>query len=64
MKKRVLSVFLALSLLLSLIALPVPAASPGETVSHAVYLGVQNYGTVQAADKDTFVHRFSVDGKT
>ena len=33
-----------------------------ETVQ-AVYLGVQDYGTVTSSEKEEFVHRFSVDGQ-
>ncbi|MCD7775767.1 MAG: hypothetical protein LUH54_00105, partial [Firmicutes bacterium] len=43
------------------------AAKDEETVTvtykYAVYLGVKDYGTVRASDKDSFVHRFCVDGE-
>ena len=74
MKRRLLSSCLALSLVLSMTALPVSAAPPedpdnniqsqnaGNTEYQAVYLGVQGYGTVTKDEKESFVHRFSVDG--
>lgn len=41
----------------------VPAAAEVSSgVSQAVYLGVQDYGTVTSSSKDTFVHRFWKDG--
>ncbi|MBC8591369.1 DUF5666 domain-containing protein [Wansuia hejianensis] len=63
MKKRLLSMFLVLTLIISL-ATPIFAMNNTmtEEISNAVYLGVVGYGTVDAADKDNFQYRFSIDG--
>ena len=57
MKKRLISIFLAVVLLISL-GTPCFASEP--EVFRAVYLGVVGYGTVKAADKDNFQYRFCV----
>ncbi|MEM5780169.1 MAG: DUF5666 domain-containing protein, partial [Lawsonibacter sp.] len=36
----------------------------GSTKENVVYLGVEGYGTVKAAAKSSFVHKFSVNGST
>ena len=67
MKRRLLSLFLVLSLALSLVLIPAsaddgaPQPKQASTVQ-AVYLGVQDYGTVTSKEKSSFTHRFSVDG--
>ncbi len=67
MKRRLLSLFLVLSLALSLVMIPAsaddgtPQPLQASTVQ-AVYLGVQDYGTVTSKDKSNFTHLFSVDG--
>ncbi|MCD7748416.1 MAG: DUF5666 domain-containing protein [Firmicutes bacterium] len=33
------------------------------TICYAVYLGVKDYGALSASDKDSFIHRFSIDGE-
>ncbi len=69
-KIRAISMFLALAMLLPLGA---PAfasegadSAGGETIRHAVYLGVQDYGAVndQTPGLANFLHKFSVDGET
>ena len=40
----------------------IPARAAGPIHVTAVYLGVQGYGTAAAADKDSFRHRFFVNG--
>lgn len=62
MKKSLISVFLMLSVLISLV-MPGFASGTVTKVSNAVYLGVVGYGTVEAGNKDNFQYRFSVDGK-
>ena len=67
MKRRLLSLFLVLSLALSLVLIPAsaddgaPQPKQASTVQ-AVYLGVQDYGTVTSSEKSTFTHLFSVNG--
>jgi len=61
MLKKLCAAFLSFFMLCSMAV--VPAAAEGSSdVSQAVYLGVQNYGTVTSSSKDTFVHRFWKDG--
>ncbi len=62
MKKRTMSVFLMLSLVFQMFTPCLAAPDDTENIYNAVYLGVVAYGTVAAADKDTFEHRFSVNG--
>ena len=75
-KSGAIAVFLALAMLLPLSAPALASAdlaenggrgdpAGGETVRHAVYLGVQDYGAVsdQAPGLGNFLHSFSVDGQ-
>ena len=57
MKTRWISVLLVLFLLISL---GTPSFASEPEVVRAVYLGVVDYGTVNAADKDNFQYRFCV----
>mgnify|MGYP000963260587 CR=1 FL=1 len=59
MKKKGAFIFLALPLLI----VPVTACSAAAGTLTAVYLGVKDYGTVQADDKDSFRYRFSIGGE-
>ncbi|WP_312815602.1 copper amine oxidase N-terminal domain-containing protein [Sedimentibacter sp.] len=63
MKKRVLFVFLVLSLFMfSITACSASKTGTGAGTVTAVYLGVVDYGIVQADDKDSFRYRFSIEG--
>lgn len=64
MKKRTISAFLVLSLILQLSAPCFAEAEPTdkENIFNAVYLGIVGYGTVTSEDKNNFEHRFSVNG--
>lgn len=63
MKKRVLFVFLVLSLFMfSITACSASKTGTGAGTITAVYLGVVDYGIVQADDKDSFRYRFSIEG--
>ena len=66
MKKKLCALLLSASMLLSL-AVPAFAAESGNapraaTGDDAVYLGVKNYGKVTKDEKESFEHRFFVDG--
>lgn len=64
MKKRFLFVFLVLSLfMLSITACSALKNGAGSGTLTAVYLGIVDYGTVQAGDKDSFRYRFSIEGE-
>lgn len=60
MKKRFCAALLAVSVLTS--AVPAFAANGGSEAQEAVYLGVENYGTVTKDQKPDFQHKFSVNG--
>ncbi len=59
MRKKTCALFLALAIMASFI-LPVSAA---DAVQEAVYLGVENYGTVTKDEKPNFQHKFSLNDK-
>ena len=66
MKKKLCALLLSASMLSSL-AVPAFAAESGDapraaTGDDAVYLGVKNYGKVTKDEKESFEHRFFVDG--
>lgn len=67
MKRRLLSLFLVLSLALSLVLIPAsaddgaPQPQQASTVQ-AVYLGIENFAGSDGANKDSFTYRFSVNG--
>ena len=61
MKKRLCATLLAMSVMAS--AMPVFAAPAASTAKEAVYLGVEDYGTVTNDQKPEFQHKFSIDGK-
>ena len=66
MKKKLCALLLSASMLSSL-AVPAFAAESGNapraaTGDDAVYLGVKNYGKVTKDEKESFEHRFFVDG--
>lgn len=62
--KRVLPLILAMALAnFALAAAGCQSQAQNETVDGAVYVGVKDYGTVTAEDKDNFTHLFSVNGE-
>ena len=67
MKKRLCSLLLVLTMLSTLLVAPASALeADGSTSADSetyVYLGVKDYGTVEADSKPDFVHRFYTNGK-
>ena len=67
MKKRLCSLLLVLTMLSTLLVAPASAleadGSTGAGNKTYVYLGVKDYGTVEADSKPDFVHRFYTNGK-
>lgn len=67
MKKRLCSLLLVLTMLSTLLVAPASALeADGSTIAGNktyVYLGVKDYGTVEADSKPDFVHRFYTNGK-
>lgn len=61
MKKRMCATLLAMSVMAS--AMPVFAAPAVPAAQEAVYLGVEDYGTVTNDKKPEFQHKFSIDGE-
>lgn len=63
MLKKLCAALLSLSMICSIAVVPA-AAEERSTVSQAVYLGVENYGTLDRDSMDTFTHCFWNDGVT
>lgn len=67
MKKRLCSLLLVLAMLSTLLVAPASAIEADGSTSAGnetyVYLGVKDYGTVEADSKPDFVHRFYTNGK-
>ena len=67
MKKRLCSLLLVLTMLSTLLVAPASALEADGSTSAGnetyVYLGVKDYGTVEADSKPDFVHRFYTNGK-
>ena len=67
MKKRLCSLLLVLTMLSTLLVAPASALEADGSTSVGnetyVYLGVKDYGTVEAASKPDFVHRFYTNGE-
>lgn len=67
MKKRLCSLLLVLAMLSTLLVAPASALEADGSTSAGnetyVYLGVKDYGTVEADSKPDFVHRFYINGK-
>ena len=67
MKKRLCSLLLVLAMLSTLLVAPASALEADGSTSVGnetyVYLGVKDYGTVEADSKPDFVHRFYTNGK-
>lgn len=67
MKKRLCSLLLVLAMLSTLLVAPASALEADGSTSAGnetyVYLGVKDYGTVEADSKPNFVHRFYTNGK-
>lgn len=63
MLKKLCAALLSLSMICSIAVVPA-AAEERSTVSQAVYLGVENYGTLDRNSMDTFTHCFWNDGVT
>lgn len=63
MLKKLCAALLSLSMIYSIAVVPA-AAEERSTVSQAVYLGVENYGTLDRDSMDTFTHCFWNDGVT
>ena len=67
MKKRLCSLLLVLTMLSTLLVAPASALEADGSTSVGnetyVYLGVKDYGTVEADSKPDFVHRFYTNGK-
>ena len=67
MKKRLCSLLLVLAMLSTLLVAPASALEADGSTSAGnetyVYLGVKDYGTVEADSKPDFVHRFYTNGK-
>ena len=67
MKKRLCSLLLVLTMLSTLLVAPASAleadGSTGAGNETYVYLGVKDYGTVEADSKPDFVHRFYTNGE-
>ena len=67
MKKRLCSLLLVLTMLSTLLVAPASALEADGSTSAGnetyVYLGVKDYGTVEADSKPDFVHRFYTNGE-
>ncbi len=63
MLKKLCAALLSLSMICSIAVVPA-AAEERSTVSQAVYLGVENYGTLDRDSMGTFTHCFWNDGVT
>ena len=67
MKKRLCSLLLVLAMLSTLLVAPASALEADGSTSAGnetyVYLGIKDYGTVEADSKPDFVHRFYTNGK-
>lgn len=67
MKKRLCSLLLVLTMLSTLLVAPASALEADGSTSAGnetyVYLGVKDYGTVEADSKPNFVHRFYTNGE-
>ena len=67
MKKRLCSLLLVLAMLSTLLVAPASALEADGSTSAGnetyVYLGVKDYGTVEADSKPDFVHRFYTNGE-
>ena len=67
MKKRLCSLLLVLTMLSTLLVAPASALEADGSTSVGnetyVYLGVKDYGTVEADSKPDFVHRFYTNGE-
>ena len=67
MKKRLCSLLLVLTMLSTLLVAPASALEADGSTSVGnetyVYLGVKDYGTVEADSKPNFVHRFYTNGE-
>lgn len=63
MLKKLCAALLSLSMICSIAVVPA-AAEERSTVSQAVYLGVENYGTLGRDSMNTFTHCFWNDGVT
>ena len=67
MKKRLCSLLLVLTMLSTLLVAPASALEADGSTSAGnetyVYLGIKDYGTVEADSKPDFVHRFYTNGK-
>ena len=67
MKKRLCSLLLVLTMLSTLLVAPASALEADGSTSAGsetyVYLGVKDYGTVEADSKPSFVHRFYTNGE-
>ena len=67
MKKRLCSLLLVLTMLSTLLVAPASALEADGSTSAGnetyVYLGVKDYGTVEADSKSDFVHRFYTNGE-
>ncbi len=67
MKKRLCSLLLVLTMLSTLLVAPASALEADGSTNAGnetyVYLGVKDYGTVEADSKPDFVHRFYTNGE-
>lgn len=68
MKRNVLSPILTLSLICSMLMVPVSANDSGQqtrssSTVQAVYLGIEDFEDSDGDSKDSFTYRFSVDGR-
>lgn len=62
-KRQLIGICAAAAVCVAAAAIVVTARHSESGTYDAVYLGVQDYGTVTAEDKDSFRHLFEIDGK-
>lgn len=58
------SLVLSILCILNMTILPVYAADTNTQNCQAVYLGVENYGSLNRNSMDSFHHRFSINGQS